>query len=281
MTETMGGRSRRVLLLIAAGLIVAGAALLALAWATAAYTDHQAYAAALDALRQSLGADPSPADHAEATGRFVALQEQYRTAKWAYADAGYAALAWGVLIIMALRARRRVAAVGWASRRALLVTLPMIAGLGLVLFGLIMSAWQPAQRQQLPDWHEGLNLAFFSAFAFIGLIAPFVIAFALSPIFFSRRVPAAPWTLRGSRSWAGAAVITGLYLPPILGALVLIASALQPGGWAASAGGAILMWSLLNGRAIWLGARSRPERNLPNGREGRLLPASRLGGPDG
>ena len=252
---TLGGDARRVLLLIAAGLIVVGVALLALAWATPWHTDETAYAAALDALRQSVGSDPTPVDHAAATVQFHLLQDQYRTPKWTYADAGYTFLAWAVVIVLAMRSRRRMGASAWSTRRPLLVTLPTVLGLGLLLFGLIMSVWQPEQRQQLPDWHDGGQASMFGAFAFVAVIAPFLLAFVLTPVFLTRREPGPPWILRGAQGWAVNALVSAVYALPILGILVLASSAFQPGGWAASSGAAILLWALLNARAIWLGAR--------------------------
>ena len=127
-----------------------------------------------------------------------------------------------------------------------------VAGLGLLLLGVLASAWHPIRRHQVPDWLDTFATAQFGAFALIAVIGPIVVGLALAPIFFTRREPGPPWTLRG-RGWGASALFSLIYVPAVLGALIVLPSAIQPGGWAASTGAGLILWSMLNGRAIWLG----------------------------
>ena len=252
MISSLGGGRERWLPAIAGVLALVGIGLLALAWTTPWHSDGPAYFAALDGIREGLGSSPGPADYQAATVRFDQLQDQYRTPKWRYADLGYAALAWAVLLGVVFLLRRRFAATGWTTRRALVTTLPTVAGLGLLLLGVLASAWHPIRRHQVPDWLDTFATAQFGAFALIAVIGPIVLALALLPIFFTKREPGPPWMLRG-RGWGASALFSLIYLPAVLGAAIVLLSAIQPGGWAASTGAGVILWSMLNGRAIWLG----------------------------
>lgn len=242
-------------------LVILGAGLVAIAAATPWHTNSDAYFAGLNAIRSRLYETNGTLDFDAASDAFHALQDQYRTLKWLYADLGYSALAWGVLALVVAFFRSGGGG-RMTTRSGLLVSLATLAGLGLLLTGLMASGLQPMGREQIPEWADSFAIVLFGALALTAVIAPVVLALALWPAAFTRREPASLFAARG-RGWLTSVVITVVYLLPIAGAAVLLISVGQTAGWAASTGGALLLWSLLNARAIWLGPSADRDQPLP------------------
>lgn len=231
-------------------LAVIGAGLIAMAATTPWHTDADAYFEGLKGIRASLYDDragPGGMDAFDRASRdFHALQARYRTPKWLYADLGYAAVAWALLLYVAATA-------GWRpTRRATVIVPGSIAAVALLVTGMIASAFQAFGRQQLPEWADTLAIPLMGAVGAGTVLLPLVLALGLAPILFTRRAPVALWSAVG-RGWATSLVVSLIYLAPVVIAALAVLVAWQTGGWAVSTGGAILLWLLLNARATWLG----------------------------
>jgi hypothetical protein len=237
-------------LFIIAGLLLAvGAGALTMAAITPWHSDSDAYFAGLGVIRENLYS--GELDFEAASNRFHDLQDRYRTAKWLWADYGYAAIAWGVLagLVAARRSGRRAPL---TSRSWLLVTGTLIAGLGLLYVGLLAGALQPMARQQVPEWADSVAIPIMGATFSIVLLAPVYLLSTLTPLFF-RQTPAALFTT--GVGWLGGVVISLIYLLPVgLAFFMILMLVGGAGGWAVSSAGWLLGWAALNGRAIALGA---------------------------
>lgn len=232
-------------------LVLIGGGLIAIAAAMPWHTDSDAYFAGLNAIRGRLYETNGTLDFDAASDAFHSLQDQYRTLKWLYADLGYSALSWGVLALTVAFIRNDGEG-RLTTRSGLLTSLATLAGLGLLLTGLLASGLQPMGREQIPEWADSFAIVLFGALALMAIIAPTVFALALWPVVFTQRQPA-PLLAASGRGWMTSVIVTVVYLVPIAGAAVLLISVGQTAGWAASPAGALLLWSLLNARAIWLG----------------------------
>lgn len=243
--EAWLGRASLLLAFIGAGLIV-------MAVATPWHTDPDAYFEGLAQIRAELYDDTTvrteTGGFAKASRDFHALQDRYRTSKWLYADLGYAALAWALLALVTSVLNPRLT----PDRRWIVVLPTSLAAVGLLVVGVVASALHPFERHQLPEWADTLAIPFMGA-ALIGvMLLPVVLAFSLAPIILTRRSPARLWSVRG-RSWLVSVPITLIYLAPTMLGLLCLVTIPSAGGWAVSTGGAILVWLMLNARAIWLG----------------------------
>lgn len=226
-----------------------------MAQATPWHTDAEAYFEGLTRIRAGLygGAEGSLGmDSFDRASRdFHALQDRYGTSKWLYADLGYAALAWALLLAVAGVVNPTLSAV----RRWLVVVPASLAAVVLTVVGVAASALHLSGRQQLPEWSDTLAIPLMGAAGLGVLLLPVVLSLTLAPLIFTRRKPASLWSLRG-RGWGAAILISLIYSGPIvLGALAL-ATIPEAGGWAISTGGAILFWLMLNARAVWLGRKA-------------------------
>jgi len=240
----------RWLATVALLLAVLGAGLIAMAAATPWHTDADAYFEGLNGIRASLYDDVDEPDRMDSFDRasrdFHALQDRYETPKWLYADFGYAALAWSLLLYL-------VATVGLRPTRRATVVVPVsLTAVGLLVVGSCASAFQSFGRQQLPEWADTLAIPLMGAIGIGIILLPLVLALALAPILFTRRVPVVLWSVAG-RGWGTSLVVSLIYLAPAVLAALAVLVAWQTGGWAISTGGAVLLWLLLNARAIWLG----------------------------
>tara|TARA_R110001606_G_scaffold71247_1_gene163033 strand:+ start:31579 stop:32376 length:798 start_codon:yes stop_codon:yes gene_type:complete len=245
---------------VAVLLLAAGVGLVGLAAITPWHTDSDAYFAGLAAIQRGLS-EVEGASYQVASAAFHALQDQYRTLKWVYADFGYSALAWGVLFLGGAAAR-------WShkgpmsSRSGILVSMVTLAGLGLLFTGLLASSLQLYHREQLPPWADTLGIPLFGAVATIVVLGPVIAVLTLSPVLFTRRRPAPLFSVRG-RGWLTSIIVSLIYLLPLAGAVVLLLSVAETGGWAASIAGVLLGWALLNARATWLGHRPAAMAKTP------------------
>lgn len=240
-------------------LAVLGGGLIAMAAATPWHTDADAYFEGLKGIRASLydnmGGSVGMDSFDRASRDFHALQDRYETPKWLYADLGYAAVAWSMLLYVA-------AVVGWRpTRKATAVVSVSLAAVALLVTGLIASAFQTFGRQQIPDWADTLAIPLMGAVGAGIVLLPLVLVLALAPILFTRRNPVDLWSVVG-RGWATSLVVSLIYLAPAALGVLAVLVAWQTGGWAISTGGAILLWLMLNARATWLG-RATPVSTQP------------------
>jgi|FLYM01.1.fsa_nt_gi hypothetical protein len=243
--ETWFGRASLLLACLGAGLIV-------MAVATPWHTDADAYFAGLTLIRAELYDDTAVRGGMDAFDQasrdFHALQDRYRTSKWLYADLGYAAFAWSLLALAVAVLNPRLA----PDRRGTVVLPASLAAIGLLVVGAAASAIHPFERRQVPEWADTLAIPLMGAGLMGLMLLPVVLAFTLAPILLTRRAPASLCSVRG-RSWLASVPVTLIYLAPTLLGLLCLATIPSAGGWALSTGGAILVWLLLNARAIWLG----------------------------
>lgn len=239
--------------LVAAALILAvvGGGLVVLAAATPWHTDADAYSEGLNRIRADLydeSGSTGLGSFDQASSAFHALQDRFRTSKWLYADLGYAAMAWSLLLITVAGIRPTLQ----ADRRVILLLPASLVAVALIVVGVAASALQLYGRRQLPEWSDTLAIPLMGAISLGVLLLPLVLGLALTPVMFTRRQPSRLWALRG-RGWGTAIPVSLIYLVPILlGALSLVTVG-EAGGWAASTGGAIMLWLMLNARAVWLG----------------------------
>lgn len=238
-------------------LVVLGGGLIAMAAATPWHSDAEAYFEGLSRIRAGLYGgmgDPVGMDSFDRASRdFHALQDRYETSKWLYADLGYAAMAWALLLIVVAAINPKLG----ADRRWLVVVPASLTAVALTVVGVAASAFHLSGRQQLPEWSDTLAIPLMGAAGLGVFLLPVVLCLALAPLVFTRRVPVGLWSVRGC-GWATAIPVSLIHLAPaLLGALAL-ATIPEAGGWAISTGGAILLWLMLNARAIWLGRKPEP-----------------------
>lgn len=236
----------------ALALAVLGGVLIAMATATPWYTDEAAYFEGLSRIRASLysdvGGSLATESFDQASRDFHALQDRYETSKWLYADLGYAAVTWALLLMVTAAVNPTLG----ADRRWVVVVPASLAAVGLTVVGIAASALQLFGRQQLPEWSDTLAIPLMGSAGLGLLMLPVVLCLALAPLVFTQRTPVGLWAVRG-RGWGTAIPVSLIYLGPAsLGAFALMAIP-EAGGWAISTGGAILLWLMLNARAIWLG----------------------------
>lgn len=244
-------KSARLLLIVVASLAVAAAALLAVAALTPWHTDADAYFAGLKAIRAEVyGTGEGVGDFNAASRDFHALQERYRTLKWVYANLGYAAGAWALVLALVSLApgmlrptRRPIPILGACGVATMLMVLAGVAG-----------SLQMLGREQLPEWADSVAIPITGGIVFGTLFLPVVLACAIAPVVFTRRDPTHLTAVRG-RNWTTSALASLLYLPLLALGGSTIALFWQTGGWLLSPAGAIVLWLALNARAIWLGER--------------------------
>lgn len=241
----------------ALALVILGGGLIAIATTTSWHTDAEAYFEGLSRIRAGLYSgtgEPVGMDSFDRASRdFHALQDRYETSKWLYADLGYAAMAWALLLIV-------VAAINptlGADRRWRVVVPASLTAVALTVVGVAASAFHLSGRRQLPEWSDTLAIPLMGAAGLGVFLLPVVLCLALAPLVFTRRAPVGLWSVRG-RGWGTAIPVSLIYLGPALLGALAFATIPEAGGWAISTGGAILLWLMLNARAVWLGHREGP-----------------------
>jgi hypothetical protein len=185
---------------------------------------------------------------------FFAAGDTYGTVKWPVLDTGYSLLAWAVFmaILQAATRGRSLSAILPPSRRWTWL-------LGLSLLGLIVlavavydSRMRLLGRGQLPWWADSVIISMAELWFLLILASPFVVALAVGPVLSRRAAPASILVLSGDSM--GRNAVGGLvYALPVLFSAYLATQVFQPGGWATSTGGVVLLWLFLNGRALLVG----------------------------
>lgn len=237
-------------------LAMAGAMLLATAQATPWQTDADAYFEGLNRIRADLydgEESPEMASFDQASDDFHALQDRYRTSKWLFADLGYAAVAWSLLLALVSAFRADVR----GSRSAWLMGAMTLGGGSLMIVGTIATGLQSMGRQQLPEWADSVGIVIFGAIGMGLFLIPMLVIFALAPLLFTQRQPEGLFAVRG-RGWATSVVATMAYLPWLALGVLMQIGVIEAGGWAYSTGGALLIAVMLNARSVWLGRTIQP-----------------------
>ncbi|TCS05975.1 hypothetical protein [Caulobacter sp. BK020] len=243
----------RVTAAIALVLLLAGAALLWLAAATPWHTDSSAYFAELRKLRATLYFGQPDADAFKAaTARFAALQAQYATRKWLYADLAYACFGLGVCAVavtgLAMRFGGRLLRTQKSAWVVLTVTLLALVA---TLAGLAADPLHRFYREQLPEWSDTLEIPLAGALVAMIPIATITLLLVLPPLIFRRRASGPLLVFTRPPHWPSI-VANAIYALPVAFAVFLLTSFASRGGWALAPAGLMLLWLFLNGRALWI-----------------------------
>ena len=235
-----------------AGLFLLALVLFAIAAATPAHTDAEAYEAAIAGL-------PNRDDYEASSKAFFAAQSRYATLKWRYADMGYALIAWSaVTACLSPIARFR----GWSG---LLVTskawarlaVLCVFGVTALVVGVIASVFHDSARHQLPHWADSLGIPIFGAFT----LAPWLLRICLVLTLATLPFGAAGQpllVLSRPPHWASS-VISLVYAAPLAICAILVLFSFDTGGWATGPAGLALGWLFLNARAAAIaGLPGRP-----------------------
>jgi hypothetical protein len=251
----------RVTAAISLVLLLAGALLLALAAVTPWHTDSNAYFADLQRLRATLYFGQPDADtFKRATARFAALQTQYATRKWLYADLGYACLSLGAgMAIVAGLAMRFGARLLRTQKSALIVLGVTLLALVATLAGLAADPLHRFYREQLPEWSDAIEIPLAGALVAMIPIATATLLLVLPPLIFRRRASGPLLVFTRPPHWH-AVVANAVYALPLAFALFLITSFASRGGWALAPAGLMLLWLFLNGRAMWIAPQGSAKR---------------------
>jgi hypothetical protein len=238
---------------IALVLLLAGAVLLGLAAVTPWHSDSGAYFAALQRLRATLYfGQPDAETFKSATARFAALQAQYATRKWLYADLAYAAFSLSLCVaVVAGLALRFGARLLRTQRSALVVGGVTLLALAATLAGLAADPLHRFYREQLPEWSDTLEIPLAGALVAMIPIATVTLLLVLPPLIFRRRASGPLLVFTRPPHWH-AIVANAVYALPLAFAAFLITSFASRGGWALAPAGLMLLWLFLNGRALWI-----------------------------
>lgn len=243
----------RVTAVVALVLLLAGGVLLGLAAATPWHSDSNAYFAELQRLRATLYfGQPDAETFKAATARFAALQTQYATRKWLYADIAYACLSLGVCAaIVTGLAMRFGARLLRAQKSALVVIGVTLLALLATLAGLAADPLHQFYREQLPEWSDALEIPLAGALVAMIPIATVTLLLVLPPLVFRRRASGPLLVFTRPPHWP-AILANTFYALPLAFAVFLITSFASRGGWALAPAGLLLLWLFLNGRALWI-----------------------------
>ena len=234
-------------------LVLAGAVLLWLAAITPWHTDSHAYFAGLQKLRASLYfGQPDAEDFKQATLRFGALQTQYATRKWLYADIGYACLTLAACagVVAALTARFG-ARLLHTQKSAIVVLSVTLLALVATLAGLASDPLHRFYREQLPEWSAELAIPLAGALVAMIPLTTITLLLVVPPLIFRRRASGPLLVFTRPPHWP-AILANAVYALPLAFAAFLISSLASRGGWALAPAGLMLLWLFLNGRALWI-----------------------------
>ncbi len=247
----------RVIAAIALVLLLAGAVLLWLAAVTPWHTDSNAYFAALQRLRATLYfGQPDAETFKAATTRFAALQTQYATRKWLYADLAYACLSLAVCAaIVACLAQKFGARLLKIQTNAWVVIGVTLLALIETLFGLAADPLHRFYREQLPEWSDALEIPLAGALVAMIPIATITLLLVLPPLVFRRRAGGPLLVFTRPPHWPSI-LANAIYALPLAFAAFLITSFASRGGWALAPAGLTLLWLFLNARALWIAPKA-------------------------
>ncbi|CAN7185845.1 hypothetical protein [Caulobacter sp. LjRoot300] len=243
----------RVTAAIALVLLLAGAVLLWLAAATPWHTDSSAYFADLRKLRATLYfGQPDAEAFKAATLRFGALQSQYATRKWLYADLAYACFSLGVCTAVVAGLAMRFGARLLRTQKSAWVVLGVtLLALIATLAGLAADPLHRFYREQLPEWSDALEIPLAGALVAMIPIATITLLLVLPPLIFRRRASGPLLVFTRPPHWPSI-VANAVYALPLAFAVFLLTSFASRGGWALAPAGLMLLWLFLNGRALWI-----------------------------
>ncbi|MBO9560586.1 MAG: hypothetical protein J7515_18625 [Caulobacter sp.] len=238
---------------IALILLLAGAVLLWLAAATPWHTDSKAYFAELQHLRATLYfGQPDAETFKRASARFGALQAQYATRKWLYADIAYACFSLGacaaVVATLVLRFGERLLR---TQRSALVVLGVALLALVATLAGLAADPLHRFYREQLPEWSDALEIPLAGALVAMIPIATMTLLLVLPPLVLRRRSSGPLLVFTRPPHWPSI-LANAVYALPLAFAVFLVTSFASRGGWALAPAGLLLLWLFLNARALWI-----------------------------
>lgn len=242
----------RVIAVLAVIKLVLGAALLWLAATTPWHSDSNAYFAELQRLRATLYfGQPDAETFKHATARFGALQTQYATRKWLYADLAYAALSLGAcMVVVAAFAARFGARLLRTQKSAVVVLSVTLLALAATLAGLAADPLHRYYREQLPEWFA-LEIPLAGALVAMIPIATVTLLLVVPPLILRRRASGPLLVFTRPPHWP-AIVANTFYALPLAFAVFLLTSFASRGGWALAPAGLMLLWLFLNGRALWI-----------------------------
>jgi len=246
-----GGRGEagaRAIAIIGLTLLASGAALLIVGLFTPALTDPAGYDAALQQLSQDYHGGRF--GDGAAVEIFYDLQDRFGTHRWLYLDMAATAFAWGVAALGVALARASGLRL---TTRAPAIVLPAVAvAASLFFFGLASGPFLLFQREQLPTWSDTIGIPIFGAMVMTAILAPALAILALPSLYLERRPRG---LFRSARGLMTTILVTAFYLPPLAGAVFLLAGAVEPGGWLLTLSAWLMIWLLLNARAHWLGVK--------------------------
>uniref|UniRef100_B0T2G0 Uncharacterized protein n=1 Tax=Caulobacter sp. (strain K31) TaxID=366602 RepID=B0T2G0_CAUSK len=243
----------RVIAVLCPLLLLAGVVLLWLAAITPWHTDSHAYFAQLQKLRAGLYfGQPDAETFKRATLRFGALQSQYATRKWLYADIGYACLTLaacaGVVATLAARFGARLLRTQGSALVVLGVT---VLALLATLAGLAADPLHRFYREQLPEWSDALEIPLAGALVAMIPLTTITLLLVVPPLILRRRARGPLLVFTRPPHWPSI-LANAVYALPLAFAAFLISSFASRGGWALAPAGLMLLWLFLNGRALWI-----------------------------
>lgn len=246
----------RVTAVIALVLLLAGGVLLWLAAATPWHTDSAAYFAGLHKLRATLYfGQPDAEAFKAATVRFGALQAQYATRKWLYADLAYACFGLGACAVVVTGLAMRFGARLLRTQKSALIVLAVtVLALLATLAGLAADPLHQFYREQLPEWSDALEIPLAGALVAMIPIATLTLLLVVPPLIFRRRASGPLLVFTRPPHWPAIAA-NAVYALPLAFAVFLLTSFASRGGWALVPAGLMLLWLFLNGRALWIAPR--------------------------
>ncbi len=247
----------RVIAALSLVLLLTGAVLLWLAAVTPWHTDSNAYFAALQRLRATLYfGQPDAETFKAATTRFAALQTQYATRKWLYADLAYVCFSLAVCAtVVAGLAMRFGARLLRVQKNALIVIGVTVLALAATLGGLAADPLHRFYREQLPEWSDALEIPLAGALVAMIPIATITLLLVLPPLVFRRRASGPLLVFTRPPHWPSIVANT-VYALPLAFAAFLITSFASRGGWALAPAGLMLLWLFLNARALWIAPKA-------------------------
>lgn len=243
----------RVIAVLSLILLLAGGVLLWLAAITPWHTDSNAYFGQLQRLRAVLYfGQPSAEDFKQATARFGALQVQYATRKWLYADIGYACLTLAACagVIAALVARFG-ARLRRTQKSAVIVLAVTVLALVATLTGLAADPLHRFYREQLPEWSDTLEIPLAGAIVAMIPLTAITLLLVVPPLVLRRRVSGPLLVFTRPPHWPSI-LVNFVYGLPLAFAAFLVSSFASRGGWALAPAGLMLLWLFLNARALWI-----------------------------